>query len=39
MQETSELLLSLLDGLSGWEACAVVLAIAYLLLAAKENIY
>ena len=39
MQEISEFLLSLNNGLSGWEACAVVLAIAYLLLAAKENIY
>lgn len=39
MQEISQFLLSLLNGLSGWEACAVLLAIAYLLLAAKENIY
>ena len=39
MQEISQFLSSLLNGLSGWEACAVVLAIAYLLLAAKESIY
>jgi nicotinamide mononucleotide transporter len=39
MQEISQFLSSLVNGLSGWEACAVVLAIAYLLLAAKESIY
>jgi len=39
MQEISGFVYSLLAELSGWEACAVILAISYLLLAAKENIF
>lgn len=38
MQEVSQFMLSLFSGLSAWEACAVLLAIAYLLLAVRENI-
>jgi nicotinamide mononucleotide transporter len=39
MQELFSFVYSLLAELSGWEACAVILAISYLLLAAKENIF
>lgn len=39
MQELTPFLLSLLKDLNIWELGAVILAIAYLLLAAKENIY
>ena len=38
MQEFSIFVFSLIKDLSSWEACAVVLAIAYLLLAVRENI-
>ncbi len=39
MQELFSFVYSLLAELSGWEACAVILAISYLLLAAKESIF
>jgi nicotinamide mononucleotide transporter len=38
MQEFSHILLSQFSGLNAWEALAVLLAIAYLLLAVRENI-
>jgi nicotinamide mononucleotide transporter len=39
MQELFSFVYSLLAELNVWEACAVILAISYLLLAAKENIF
>ena len=39
MQELFSFVYSFLAELNVWEACAVILAISYLLLAAKENIF
>ena len=39
MQELSSFVYSLVAELNVWEVCAVILAISYLLLAAKENIF
>jgi len=39
MQELSNFVYSLLAELNVWEACAVILAICYLLLAAQENVF
>ena len=38
MQELIQFSLSQISQMSGWEACAFLLAIAYLLLAVRENI-